>query len=147
MDEQGYIKDRLDDQIQWYSTKSQWNQKWYKRLRILEILAACLIPLIVGYVIDTRPFLKVIVGILGVLVALVSGILSLYKFQENWIEYRTVAESLKHEKYLFLTKSEPYNIDNSFSLLVERVEGMISVENSKWSQYIKAPEKKENVVE
>lgn len=147
MDEQGYIKDRLDDQIQWYSTKSQWNQKCYKRFRILEILAACLIPLIVGYVIDTRPFLKVIVGILGVLVALVSGILSLYKFQENWIEYRTVAESLKHEKYLFLTKSEPYNIDNSFSLLVERVEGMISVENSKWSQYIKAPEKKENVVE
>lgn len=30
MDEAKYISERLDDQINWYDTKSQKHQKWYK---------------------------------------------------------------------------------------------------------------------
>lgn len=143
MDEQEYIKSRIDDPIQWYSNRSQWNQKLYKILRISETLFASLIPFLIGYVINTRLYLKIFVGILGVIIVLISGILSLYKFQENWIEYRTVAESLKREKSLFSVKVEPYNTADPFSLLVQRIENIISIENSKWSQYIKAPAKKE----
>ncbi|HFC76762.1 MAG TPA: DUF4231 domain-containing protein, partial [Candidatus Moranbacteria bacterium] len=51
-------------------------------------------------------------------------------------------ESLKHEKYLFLTKSEPYDIDEPFKLLVQRVESLISKENTNWSNYMKKPQKK-----
>ncbi|MEN8175826.1 MAG: SLATT domain-containing protein [Pseudomonadota bacterium] len=49
MDENDYITRRVDDQIAWYDNKSVWNQRIYKRLRIIEILCASTIPLIAGF--------------------------------------------------------------------------------------------------
>jgi hypothetical protein len=48
---------------------------------------------------------------------------------------------LKHEKYLYLTKTEPYDGEDAFNELVKRVEDMISKENTRWSQYIKKQKK------
>jgi hypothetical protein len=135
MDEKQYIEQRLDHQIEWYSNKSQWNQKFFKRLRIVEILAASTIPFLTGYVTEALA-VKYSVGILAVMIAIISGVLALYAFQENWIGYRTTCESLKHEKYLYLTKSEPYHSSDHFPLLVKRVETLISKENTMWSQYL-----------
>ena len=134
MSPEEYLRDRLDDQINWYSQKSQWHQTWFKRLRVVEILFATSIPFLVSYITPETGILKLIVGALSVVVALVSGLVTLYKFQENWIEYRTTAETLKHEKYLYLTQSAPYDGDEPFRLLVERVEATISKENTNWAQ-------------
>lgn len=134
MSPEEYLRDRLDDQINWYSRKSLWNQAWFKRLRVVEILFATSIPFLVGYITPETGFLKWIVGAMGVVIALVSGIVTLYKFQENWTEYRTAAETLQHEKYLYLTQSTPYDGDEPFRLLVERVEATISKENTNWAQ-------------
>ena len=76
------------------------------------------------------------------LLAAITAILGLYKFQENWLEFRTTCESLKHEKYLFLTKSEPYDQEESFRLLVDRVESLISKENTAWNRCMKKEKKK-----
>ena len=46
MNEEDYLKERLDDQLEWYSKKSQLNQKWFKRLRLVEIISAAIIPFI-----------------------------------------------------------------------------------------------------
>ena len=78
------------------------------------------------------------VALLGALIAVISTIISLNQFQENWIEYRTTCESLRHEKFLYLTKAEPYNNEEPFGLFVQRVESLISKENSSWSQYTKS---------
>lgn len=142
MDESEYLKTRVDDQINWYDKKSQFHQNWYKGLRIVEIVAATSIPFLAGYIADTEPHFRTTVGFLGLLIAVITAIVSLCQFQENWVEYRTTCESLKHEKFLFLTKTEPYNVDTPFPLLVQRVESMISKENTTWSQYIR-PQKKE----
>ncbi|MDX8400740.1 MAG: DUF4231 domain-containing protein [Gallionellaceae bacterium] len=83
------------------------------------------------------PDMKIIVGGLGVIIAVSSGVVALFKFQEHWLQYRTTAESLKHHKYLYLTKTPPYNDEKSFNLLVESVEGLISKENSNWVSYVK----------
>ncbi len=137
MDQEKYIKERLDDQIDWYSRKSKRSQTWFKSLRILEILAAASIPFLAGYVSETTPTLKVIVGFLGVLVAVIAGVISINKFQEIWIQYRTTSENLKHHKYLYLTQSNPYAGEDAFKLLVETTESLISQENAGWSSYIK----------
>lgn len=129
-----YLHDRLDDQINWYSQKSQWNQAWFKRLRVVEILFATSIPFLVSYITLETTTLKLVVGAMGIVVALISGLVTLYKFQENWIEYRTTAETLKHEKYLYLTLIAPYDGDEPFRLLVARVESTISKENTNWAQ-------------
>lgn len=141
MDEEAYITERLDDQINWYSDKSKKSQNWFKILRVIEILAAATIPFLAGYVSDAEPELKIAIGILGVIIALVAGFISLNKFQEIWIEYRTTSETLKHHKYLFLTKSNPYNSEEAFQVLVQTVEALISKENSNWNNYIKQTER------
>ena len=104
LNQDDYIKDRVDGQIEWYDRKSGMNQRWFRWLRIVEIIAAASIPLLVGYA-DSIPEFKVVVGILGLLIAVIAGVLGLYQFQENWNGYRTTCEALKQEKYLFLTKT------------------------------------------
>lgn len=49
MDADEYLKARVDDQITWYDKKSQWNQKWFKKLQSAVIGTSALIPLLVGY--------------------------------------------------------------------------------------------------
>lgn len=57
------------------------------------------------------------------------------KYHENWIQYRSTAEILKHEKFLYLTRSGGYkNSSASFNELVERCESIISSENVDWVQ-------------
>ena len=141
MNEAQFLKERLDDQINWYDKKSLINQLWYKLLRVAEIVAASSIPFLAGYMSDRAPAIRIIVGLLGLMIAVIAGVAALYQFQENWIEYRTTGESLRHEKYLYLTHTEPYNIDTPFPLLVQRVESLVSTENTKWSQLIRAPKR------
>lgn len=139
MNQDEYIKHRLDDQIGWYDGKSQWNQKMYKRLRVFEFAAAASIPFLTGYMTVNAPFINFTVGLLGLIIAVITGVVTLYKFQENWVEYRTTCESLKHEKHLFLTKVAPYDGDEPFPLFVQRVESLISKENTNWAQYMTKP--------
>lgn len=135
MKEEEYIQNRLDDQIAWYSSKSQFNQKCFKRFRIVEIVSAAIIPFLAG-IGPNFPFYQVVIGSLGVIIAVSAGISAIYKFHENWIEYRTTAETLKHEKYLYLAKCAPYEGDNPFHTLVQRVESIISKENRQWSRHV-----------
>lgn len=143
---QEYINTRLDDQINWYDKKSTNAQNWFKRLKYVEIILSLLTTLlgaytaIVLFIIDlpTDTF-PVTIGVLtGISGAILSGIhfsQSLEKYHENWISYRQTCELLKHEKYLFLTRSGGYsNNQNAFNNLVERCESIISSENIDWAQ-------------
>ena len=142
MNEEEYLKNRLDDQINWYDRKSTNNQKYFKRFQLILIISAAAIPLLSGYLgqEETTTYLPYIIGALGFLVAIITAILSLYKFQENWTAYRTTCESLRHEKFLYLTKTNPYKGKNAFNLLVQRVEILISQENSSWAEIMKKTE-------
>lgn len=138
-----YIEKRLEDQISWYDRKSLANQRTFKRLRVTEIIAAALIPFLSGITVSKPELMiygTIIVGVLGMGIAVIAGVLSLGQHQEHWIEYRTVCESLKKEKFLFETGVEPYSGDDAFRLLVQRVETLISKENTNWAQYMMKPE-------
>lgn len=134
MIEQEYLNDRLEDQINWYDKKSSQAQSIYKSLKLYEIIVATLIPIIAGFGEDIVP-IPLTVGLLGASIAIVSAYVSLNQFQENWIKYRTTCESLKHEKFLFLSNATPYVDVNRYPLLVQRVEMLISKENSTWSEH------------
>jgi hypothetical protein len=73
-------------------------------------------------------------GALGVIVALLSALDGLLKSQQLWLEYRTTAETLKHQKFLYLTRTEPYDQGDAFHVLVQNVENIISSQNSRWQQ-------------
>ena len=141
MDAAGYISDRLDDQIGWYDRKSLSNQNWYRGLRMVQVLAAALIPFLTAYLPPDKSTTQLFVGLLGVAIAIVTATLDLWRCQEHWIQYRTTCESLKKEKILFLTESEPYGDDaaTNFRLLVHRAETLISKENSNWPEHVRQP--------
>ena len=122
---------RLEDQIAWYDAKSSTNQRWFKFLKIVAIVAAAIIPFAVGFDL-TRTWLA---GSLGVLIVVVEGLQQLNQYQHNWMAYRSTAEALKHEKYLHLAKAGPYtSAENADALLASRIEELISREHAKWAR-------------
>ena len=87
--------DRLEDQIAWYDRKSQINQRYFKRIKVTEIIAAALIPFLSA--IKFQCSVIVIAG-LGVLITVLEGLLHWNQFQQNWTTYRSTCEQLRHEK-------------------------------------------------
>lgn len=120
--------DRLEDQIGWYDHKSGDNQRRYKRFKLLEIAVAATLPVVAA----VRSPVWVTGGLAAVIV-LLEGAQHLYQFQQNWINYRSTAEALKHERYLYLAQAGPYTGDDRHRQLAERLEGLISQEHAKWT--------------
>lgn len=133
MTEEDYLEQRVNDQINWYDRKSSLNKKMFMRLRASEIVLALIIPFLTGYVNFYKDLFTMLIGLSGIVVAAIASILTLYRYQENWIEYRTYAEALKYEKFLYLTKAGIYREQLSFPFFVERIEAILSKENAKWS--------------
>ena len=127
-----YIKYRLDDQINWYDNKAASAQRWYKVYQVAELIIAALIPLLSGYAASST-LIAVIIGVGGALISLIEGLCKLFRFHENWIEYRSTCELLRHEKYLYQMKAFPYCKEESYEqMFVKNVESLISAESSKW---------------
>jgi len=124
------IAERLEDQISWYARSSRVNQRYYKCIKMVEILAAAVIPFLAAF---SLPQVRWVTGGLGVLITVLEGMLHLNQYQENWIAYRSTCESLKHEKYLYLGKASPYSsAADPRALLAERIESLVSQEQAKW---------------
>ena len=131
-----YLESRVDDQIKWYSSKATTNKRLHIWSRSIIIVFSVVIPLIAGLGFDSS-ITNITLGSLGTLIAIISGISALLKFQEKWTEYRITSQTLKHEKMLFLTKTSPFdNEEDAFNTLVTRIENLISKERSIWNQYI-----------
>ena len=138
MNEKQYIEERVDDQLNWYSRRARVNRRCFRWLRIIEIVFAASIPLFTSLLVR-EPQMTIVISAVGVLIVVISGVLGLYKFQENWIEYRMTAERLKHEKYMFLTRTSPYDKERAFGILVERIEAELAKEGISWGGYIRQP--------
>ena len=134
--EDEYLKTRVLDQIQWFDKKSVQNKKWFLYLKIIEIVLSLFIPFLTSFIINAESPFKYIVSLIGIIVAAIAGIVTLVKFNENWIEYRSIAETLKLEKFLFLSKAGPYkNNQEAYTLFVERFEFHIATSTQKWVNY------------
>ncbi|HMH11849.1 MAG TPA: DUF4231 domain-containing protein [Edaphobacter sp.] len=126
------IMERLEQQITWYDTKSIYNKKAYKLIKVVEIIAAALIPLIAS--LNLPYHTNVITGALGVLITVLEGLIHLNQYPQNWTAYRSTCEALRHEKYVYLAKAAPYaGVADSYALLAERIESLVSQEHAKWA--------------
>lgn len=120
--------ERLEDQIEWYDSKSVANQRGFRRVKAAQLIAASAIPAVA-----TLDFHPAVAATLGAAVVVLEGFQQLNQYQQNWTSYRSTAEALKHEKYLYLANAGPYAAnDDSRALLADRIEGLISQEHAKW---------------
>ncbi len=137
-DFQKYLKDRYEDQINWYDKKSAWNQKLYRYFQWSVIILAAITPLLVITAPETNRWPAVIIA---ALVAIGTTILKTFKYQENWINYRTTCETLRKEIHFYKAALGDYrDSEDREALFVERVESLISRENTMW---LKAQQPKE----
>ncbi|KLV24395.1 DUF4231 domain-containing protein [Bacillus altitudinis] len=131
--ESKYIQDRLEGQIEWYDKKSLHHQKNYRVMKIIIIILAPSIPILSVLTKLNSIWITLSIALAGGIITMLEGFLSLGKHQENYIEYRRICETLKHEKYQYYTKTGVYSEGDIFKLLVERTESIISQENINWA--------------
>jgi hypothetical protein len=120
---------RLEEQLRWYDHKSQVDQRWYKGLKICQIVTAAAIPFAASISVPVW-----VAGGGGALIVVLEGVQQLMQYQQNWITYRATCERLKHEKWLYFAHAGPYAaVDAPDVLLAERVESLVSQEHAAWA--------------
>jgi len=129
-----YLSERYENQINWYDSKSSENQKKYKRTQMMVIVLSAMTPVLIEFN-DKLTTLSLfhLATVTSVIVAILTTLLKTFKYQENWLTYRTTCETLKKEKYFFdFDLGEYASAHNKQALFVERVESLISRENTIW---------------
>lgn len=121
-------RERLDEQIAWYDGKSRHNQRWFKRLKVGQIMLAAAIPAAAAA--GASP---AALGVAGASIVVLEGLQQLHQYQQNWTQYRATCERLKHERHLYAALAGPYAAaSRPAALLAERVEGLVSQEHAAW---------------
>ena len=141
-----YVEDRYVDQVNWYDGKARENQTKYRRLQWALIILAAMTPALIE--LDLNELIGKGFGhlatVTSVVVAILTAALKTFKYQENWINYRTTCEALRREKYLFDGAIGEYkSAVNKEALFIERAEGMMSRENTLWISAQKSDSKSE----
>ncbi len=79
----------------------------------------------------------------SVIVVILTAALKTFKYQENWINYRTTCEALKKEKYFYDAGLSDYQqSDDREAQFIDRVEALLARENTLW---LSVQKKKEDI--
>jgi hypothetical protein len=106
-----FLKLRWLDQLTWMNSKASNAQRMYYRLRLITIVGAVVVPALValntlnGWVGTTA---QVATWVMSLVVAVSAAIEGFFQFGQRWRNYRSTAERLKTEGWLFLQLAGPY---------------------------------------
>lgn len=136
--EKDNLKERLEDQINWYASKSQSARRRSRLFGAIEIGVAVTIPLLVIFGATYRYALYA-TALSGLIVVLIAALRNIYQLEEDWIRYRLIAESLRRERDLFPWEGAAYSSSaDPVRDLVQRVEGLVTAEHSEWGKTVLA---------
>ena len=143
MDKETYLQKRVADQLDFYEKAANKAKRHHVYVQSTIIILGLLVPVVVnlptkwGDTFDGSIVIRIIVTILSLLLASLTGIANFRKYGELWLSYRMTEELIKNEKYLFLTSSARYvNQETAFSIFVQTVESIISSEHNKFRSII-----------
>jgi hypothetical protein len=125
-----YLKERYREQINYYSSKARTNKKLYSLFQWSVIIISAIMPVVVVSYSDNYRWAA---AALSLLLAVGTSGLKAFKFQENWMNYRQVAETLRQEEYFYGADLGPYaTAADKRAMFVDRVESLISLANAIW---------------
>lgn len=140
-----YLKERYRNQISWYDSKAMHNHASYVRLQWGTIILSSITPVLIAISFGASdcPLAKWIPVTTAVLVAIFASAQKAFKFEEHWMNYRTTCETLRKEIHLYKAHLGEYSdAKDREALFVQRVEGLISRENTLWLVTSQRAEKK-----
>jgi hypothetical protein len=145
MQSEQYLKERVNDQITWYNKNSGTNKFYYMTTKVVLTVSAAIIPALTAYMDKDNIIIKIAIGVLSVLMAILANVNGIFRFKENWIQYRNMCELLQSEKQLYLAEAGKYkNNKEKESLFVESIEGLLKNEKRQWLETIKSGKETEN---
>jgi hypothetical protein len=122
------VQARQAEELRWYDARARDNQRWYRAIKVAQLVAAALVPVMAGMGVSAW-----ITGGLGSLIVVLEGVQQLYQFQEHWIAYRTTWEGLRREQHLYDARAGDYATAASPpTLLAERIEALVAGEHARW---------------
>lgn len=125
-----YLADRYEDQVAWYSRKASANKRLYHIFQWGVIVLSAAVPVLVAVVPAAFHWVTILVS---VVLAIGTTGLKTFKFQENWVNYRTVSEMLIKERHFYDAGLGDYGASKKKqALFVERAEALMSTENILW---------------
>ena len=107
-----YMKNRVDDQLEYFDSSAIRNQKAHRRLKGTSIACNVLTTMTIALAFTVPQEYKVVMGILALILSTI--VLATYQIEEfqsygaKWEKFRLVAEQLKSEKFMFLNRVGHY---------------------------------------
>jgi ABC-type multidrug transport system fused ATPase/permease subunit len=138
-----YIDKRLKPKIRYYEIKARNNQLGFKSSKGLIIILSLVVSLSNAAVFgqDSIPVQTASVLASSIVIA-ITVFLQFTNPQENWILFRSTAEKLKREYFLFKQDVKPYSDingkKNKAKVFVENLENIMSEEGIEYFQSLKS---------
>ncbi|MDQ6975785.1 MAG: DUF4231 domain-containing protein [Mariprofundaceae bacterium] len=130
-EQQSYIDQRIKLKINEFKRKAERNQWHYYIWQSLAIITAASVPILSAFITteETTIPLKWAIALFGGTSAVIAGLLSLFKCQENWIRYRNAYQDLDSNLSQFSISIGIYSDrNNAFDLLAENCENILKAE-------------------
>ncbi len=132
---QNYINERVENQLNYFDFKSTLNKNYYQLFKIMQLAAAALLPFFSIFLVEYL-WMKYIVAFLGTMVTILEGVLATGKYHEKWVTYRSTAELIRQEKFMYLMKAGNYDQPNANAQFVTKIELLLGKETAGWQQMI-----------
>ncbi len=165
MTDDQYLEQRVVDQMTYFGRKASESQKKYKKLKRWEVIIAASIPVLIIFaalsvfesiviwdkkmMIDDVQIIKpiftmshvlqMLAALGGILIVIIKGLVDLEDYYKTWKDYRSLEMGLQEQRYKFITRTEPYDEEDAYPMLVEEVEGSLNKQNQKWRSVKKQP--------
>jgi Protein of unknown function (DUF4231) len=125
-----YIETRLAQYQGWYDAKAEKTKAMHLRMKTVAVVGGSLVPVLVNL---DLPSAKLAATVLSLVVVVSVSLESVYRYREQWKNYRSTEQLLGHERVYFEAKIGPYSglaDEECLRTLVARVERAIANENS-----------------
>jgi hypothetical protein len=132
--EEDPVWDRLSGQLVWYRERSRRAQLAYKSVKLGQLAVGACVPVIAAL---SAP--AAVTAIVSAIVVVAEGAQQLFQWHTNWLDYRSTAEALKREKFLYLAHAGRYADEDRRVVLAQRVEDVIAGQNDGWAKQVRAP--------
>jgi Protein of unknown function (DUF4231) len=131
-------------QIDWYDIHAMRYRYSYLGLQtallVFAALTAVLTTVHLWRIEEVHHWLAYLPVLTSLAVVILAGILNLFSFQEQWLNYRASCEKLRREVRLFQLRGDAYaEASNPEQVFAERAESIIAGENALWLDLARKP--------
>jgi hypothetical protein len=120
--ESNYAIGLADSSYEWYKTASIRSRRAHRVSAVMVQVIAASIPVFVV----VAPTLPYIPAVLGAMIVVISGLRSIFSWQENYLRFSGAREAVEAERRLYHTQAKPYDDpearDQALAAMVSKIE-------------------------